>query len=204
MASSSQTWDDTISESRATASNKQLPLHCGHINYIMWKSSVRSWSPTPLLIRDVKTVVVTLPEHLNSVACCILISECIDWLYLGWWLGNNRPKTKIHCSLHLSLIKYQSPIIAKLWFTSTEVNKPLQSAESTALQVKAYLCDSCDTPCKTPCILHVVIAVYPSISAYWQLMPLRPTDYYRVMGVGSLLHPTGLGAPGPVQDAVAR
>ena len=178
MASSSQTWDDTISESRATASNKQLPLHCGHINYIMWKSSVRSWSPTPLLTRDVKTA-VTLPEHLNSVACCILISECIDWLYLGWWLGNNRPKTKIHCSLHLSLIKYQSPIVAKLWFTSTEVNKPLQSAESTALKVKAYICVTLHIKHPVSCMLSSpCIRVYPRIGSSCPCAPLIITGLW--------------------------
>ena len=36
-------------------------------------------------------------------------------------------------------------------------------------------------------------------------VPTGPhSDYYRVMGVGSWLHPTGLSAPGPMQDAVAR
>ena len=108
-----QTWD-AISESRATASNKQLPLHCGYINYIMWKSSVRSWSPTPLYTHYVQCI-VTLPEYLNSVACCILISECIDWLYLGWWLGNNKPKTKIHCICILVSSSTNLTMIAIVW-----------------------------------------------------------------------------------------
>ena len=77
---------------------------------------------------------------------------------------------------------------------------PLQSAESTALQVKAYLLS--DTRYKHPvsCMLSSPCSrVYPRIGSSCP----GPGDYYRVMGVGSWLHPTGLGAPGPVQDAVA-
>ena len=93
IISASQT-SDAIRESRVTGSNKQLPLHCGYINYIMWKSSTLSWSPTPSINTQCRDRVVTLPEN-----CWILKCECIDWLHLGgWWLGNNNPSSRFIAS----------------------------------------------------------------------------------------------------------
>ena len=73
-------------------SHKQLPLHCGDINYILWKSRHILVAITPLLTRDLKTVVVVyvvcmLCRLWHTLTSLILNVSTIDWLHPGQWLG---------------------------------------------------------------------------------------------------------------------